>query len=119
MMINNSDLAEMLPSALTGVTVGVGAQVLLFGDVASVMIQCSFFCEINGVGRWGHGEDVATSPLFFDFLNVDVERISIDEFAILTVAFNRGMILKIFPENNGLESYVINTPSDIFPVILW
>ncbi|KPB49615.1 Uncharacterized protein AC511_2021 [Pseudomonas coronafaciens pv. oryzae] len=62
---------------------------------------------------------MATSPLFFDFLNVDIERISIDEFAILTVAFNRGMILKIFPENNGLESYVINTPSDIFPVILW
>lgn len=40
-MINDSDLAEMIPSALTGVTVGIGSQILLFGDMASVLIQCN------------------------------------------------------------------------------
>lgn len=52
-MINDSDLAEMIPSALTGVTVGIGSQILLFGDMASVLIQCPFACDINRVCKWG------------------------------------------------------------------
>jgi hypothetical protein len=119
MMINESDLAEMIPSALTGVTVGIGSQILLFGDAASVLIQCPFVCDINRVCSWGNGEDVATSPLLFDFLNLDVEGFSIDDFGVFTITFSTKMILKIVPEKNGLESYVVSTQRDIFPILVW
>lgn len=117
--MNDSDLAEMIPSALTGVTVGIGSQILLFGDMACVLIQCPFVCDINRVSRWGHGEDVATSPLLFDFLNHDVEGFSIDNVGVFTITFSKKMILKIFPEKNGSESYVVSTRRDIFPIIVW
>lgn len=118
-MINDSDLAEMIPSALTGVTVGIGSQILLFGDMASVLIQCPFACYINRVCKWGHGVDAATSPLLFDFLNHDVEAFSIDSFGVFTITFSTQMILKIHPEKNGLESYVVSTRRDIFPILVW
>lgn len=118
-MINDSDLAEMIPCALTGVTVGIGSQILLFGDIASVLIQCPFVCEMNGVYKWGHGEDAATSPLLFDFLNLDMEAFSIDNFGVFTITFSTKMILKVFPEKNGLESYVVSTRRGIFPISVW
>lgn len=118
-MISNSDLAEMIPSAFTGVTVGIGSQVLLFGDTASVLIQCPFLSCINGVCKWGHGEEPSTSPLLFDFLNLDVNAFSIDSAGIFTITFNPTMTLKIVPEKNGLESYVVNTRRDVFPILLW
>jgi len=86
----------MVPSALTGVTVGIGSQILLFCDMASVLIQCPFV--INKVCKWGHGEDTTTSPLFFEFLDLDVEAFSIDSFGVLTITFSAKMILKICPE---------------------
>lgn len=46
MMISDSDLAEMVPSALTGVTVGIGSQILLFGDMASGLIQCPLVSDM-------------------------------------------------------------------------
>ncbi|MCK9815757.1 hypothetical protein M1B35_16890 [Pseudomonas sp. MAFF 302046] len=119
MMINDSDLAELIPSALTGVTVGIGSQTLLFGDTASVLIQCPFVCDINRVCKWGHGEDPATSPLLFDFLNLDVVAFSIDDSGVFTITFSTKMTLKIFPEKNGFESYVVNTRRDIFPISVW
>ena len=119
MMISDSDLAEMVPSALTGVTVGIGSQILLFGDMASVLIQCPFVSDINKVCKLGHGEDATTSPLFFEFLNLDVEAFSIDSFGVLTITFSAKMILKICPEKNGLESYVVSTRRDVFPILVW
>ncbi|MGE8067056.1 hypothetical protein [Pseudomonas sp. NPDC089569] len=118
-MINDSDLAEMTPSALTGVTVGISSLILLFGDMASVLIQCPFACDISRVCRWGHGEDPSTSPLLFDFLNLDVEGFSIDSFGVFTITFSREMILKIYPEKNGFESYVVSTRRDVFPILVW
>ncbi len=118
-MISDADLAEMLPSALTGVTVGIGSQILLFGDTASVVIQCPFVTDIDRVCKWGHGEDAATSLLLFDFLNLDVEAVSIDGFGVLTITFSTQTVLKLFPERNGLESYVVNTRRDIFPILVW
>ncbi|NWC47864.1 hypothetical protein HX788_10490 [Pseudomonas edaphica] len=118
-MISDSNLAEMVPSALTGVTVGIGSQILLFGDKASVLIQCPFACDIDRVRTWGHGEDASTSTLLFDFLNLDVEEFSIDDFGVLTIIFSTKMNLKIFPEKNGLESYVVSTRRDVFPILVW
>ncbi|WP_445178757.1 hypothetical protein [Pseudomonas sp. McL0111] len=119
MMISDLDLAEMVPSALTGVTVGIGSQILLFGDTASVLIQCPFVSDISRTCKWGHGEDATTSPLLFEFLNLDVEAFSIDNFRVLTITFSTKMILKIFPEKNGLESYVVSTRRDVFPILAW
>lgn len=118
-VISDSVLAEMVPSALTGITVGISSQILLFGDIASVLIQCPFASDINRICKWGHGEDATTSPLLFDFLNLDVEAFSIDSFGVLTIIFSAKIILKIFPEKNGLESYVVSTRRDVFPILVW
>ncbi|MDD1017134.1 hypothetical protein [Pseudomonas rubra] len=119
MTLSNSGLAEMTPSALTGITVGVGSQTLLFGDMGSILVQCPFVTENKKICKEGHGENATTSPLLFDFLNLDVEVFSIDDFGVLTIKFSTGMGLKIIPEKNGLESYVVSTRRDIFPILLW
>lgn len=72
-MINKTDLAELRSAVLTGVTIGVGSQILIFGNGVTVLIQCPFKCDNKGSERWGHGEEVATGVLFFDYLNNKVE----------------------------------------------
>ena len=118
MHIENADLSEMYPTAFTAVTVGIGSQVLLFSKGTSLLIQCPFVCHINGVDKWGHGEEPASSTLLFDLLNRDIKSFSVEEQGILTIDFDGQAHVKIVPEHNGFESYVVNTPTDIFPVLL-
>jgi hypothetical protein len=115
-MINEADLAELDSTVLTGVTVGVGSQVLIFGSGATVLIQCPFISEVQGRKQQGHGEDVNTSELFFDFLNFQVTSASLEEGGVLVMEFEGGKSLRVIPECNGLESYVISTRLGICPV---
>jgi len=117
-MINEADLAELKSAVLTGVTVGVGSQVLIFGSGATVIVQCPFLCESLGWEQWGHGEKVYTSTLFFDFFNHRVEEASLEEGEVLVLKFEGVKILKIVPERNGLESYVVTTRFGICPVAI-
>lgn len=115
-MINEADLAELKSALLVGVTVGIGSQVLIFGNGATVLIQCPFKCDNQGREQWGHGEQVYTSALFFDFLNNQVESASLEEGEILVLKFESLRSLRVVPERNGLESYVITTRFGICPV---
>ncbi|MCJ2371044.1 hypothetical protein [Pseudomonas sp. RGM 3321] len=117
-MINEADLAELDSTVLTGVTVGVGSQILIFGSGATVLIQCPFTSETQGRKQQGHGEDVNTSELLFDYLNCQVTSASLEEGAILVLKFEGGKSLRVIPECNGLESYVISTCLGICPVAL-
>ncbi|AVE03626.1 hypothetical protein C9383_11940 [Pseudomonas palleroniana] len=115
-MIIDADLAELDSTVLTGVTVGVGSQVLIFGNGATVLIQCPFTSEIHGRKQQGHGEDVSTSELLFDYLNCQVTSASLEEEGILVLKFEGEKSLRVIPECNGLESYVISTRLGICPV---
>ncbi|RRV03626.1 hypothetical protein EGJ27_24610 [Pseudomonas sp. v388] len=115
-MINEADLAELDSTVLTGVTVGIGSQILVFGSGATVLIHCPFTSEIQGRKQEGHGEDVTTSELLFDYLNCQVTSASLEDGGILVLKFEGGKSLMIIPECNGLESYVISTRFGICPV---
>lgn len=115
-MINEADLAELESTVLTGVTVGIGSQVLIFGNGATVLMQCPFTSEIQGQKQQGHGEDVHTSELLYDYLNNQVARASLEEGEVLNLEFEGKKFLRIVPECNGLESYVVSTRLGICPV---
>lgn len=116
-MIDELELNEFIYTLLTGVTVGVGSQVLIFGNGASILIQCPFRCVFKGREQWGHGEDVSTSVIFFDFLNLKAEGALMGEDGVLTVHFGGGYFV-IVPEADGLESYVVNTKFGVSPMTL-
>ncbi|WP_285961288.1 hypothetical protein [Pseudomonas tohonis] len=115
-MIDERDLAELESTMLTGVTVGVGSQILVFGNGASVLVQCPFICESQEREQQGHGEHIYTSELFFAFLNGQVESACLEEGGVLLLKFDGSRSLRIVPEHNGLESYVVTTRFGICPV---
>lgn len=115
-MIEERDLAEFCDTIFSGVTVGIGSLVLLFVSGAQILIQCAFECIDADSSRFGHGEDASTSPILFDCLNHVVEAADIDHDGVMTLNFDDGRRLRIVPERNGLESYVITTRHGICPI---
>lgn len=118
-MISEADLAELESTVLTGVTVGIGSQILIFGNGATVLVQCPFTSETQGKKQQGHGEYVNTSELLYDYLNNQVTHASLEENAALVLEFEGGKLLRIVPECNGLESYVVSTRLGICPVAVF
>ncbi len=115
-MIDELDLAEVVSSVLTGVTVGVGSLILVFGNGVTLLIQCPFKSESKGKEQWGHGEEVHASVILFDFLNCKVEGARLEGVAVLVLDFGSIGSLTIAPESNGLESYVLTTKLGISPI---
>jgi hypothetical protein len=115
-MIEDRDLAELCHTLLTGVTVGIGSFILVCVSGAQLLVQCAFECIEGDVARFGHGEDVSTSPILFGYLNHRIESAVMDSDAVLTLSFDDSKLLRIVPERNGLESYVITTRYGICPV---
>ena len=116
MTIHDRDLAEFYHTTLTGLTVGIGSLVLLFSSGAHVLLQCIFECNENGIVQSGHGEDVRSSPILFGFLNHRVINATLDIDLVLSLYFDDGKYLRIVPEENGLESYVVTTRYGICPI---
>jgi len=117
-MITDNEICEFEQSIFTGVTVGIGSIILLFSSGARVLIQCPFECEQKEHSHMGHGEAVLTSSFLFPFLNKKVE----------LCGFLNGETLKypldvkgvyIYPERNGLESYVITTNQGDYPIVVY
>lgn len=115
-MIEERDLAELCHTLLTGVTVGIGSFILVFASGAQILVQCAFECIEGEVARFGHGEDASTSPILFGYLNHSVGSAVMDSDAVLILSFSDSKFLRIMPERNGLESYVITTRYGICPV---
>ena len=67
-MISESDLAELKSVVLTGITIGVGSHILIFGNGVTLLIQCPFKVNSKSGEQWGHGEDVATAPLLLNYV---------------------------------------------------
>ncbi|PWW10042.1 hypothetical protein [Mangrovibacter plantisponsor] len=116
-MITIDELKEFEQSILTGVIVGVGSLVLLFSSGSRIMIQCPFQCGKKSHLKSGHGEDLTTSILLFPTLNQKVESCPMLNGEILTICFSNENYIRIIPEKNGFESYVITTSLGDYPVI--
>ncbi|WP_434771304.1 hypothetical protein [Pseudomonas entomophila] len=117
-MIDEQELEEFGKAILTGVTVGLGSQVLLFGDKLSLIVQCPYRCNRLGIESWGHGENAKTSNLIFGFLNEKVESASCDSDGVLSIFFTGEKSISIVPEKDGLESYVLSSKYGISPVLM-
>lgn len=117
-MIDNRDLAEIHHTVLTGLTVGVGSLILLFASGAQILLQCPFEGNEDGIVQAGHGEDMSSSPALFGFLNRRIIDATVDGNLILSLHFDDGRYLRIIPERNGLESYVLTTRHGICPIIV-
>lgn len=118
-MIETKELKEIEGSLLTGITVGIGSQVLIFQSGASLLVQCPYVCgRLGETLRAGHGESVCTAVLLFDFLNCRVEGIGLEEDGTLFLRLGDSGILKVVPDRNGLESYVVTTRFGISPVMV-
>lgn len=115
-MIDDRDLSEFCHTILIGVTVGIGSLVMVFVSGAQILLQCTFECVDGDVVRSGHGEDVSTSPMLFGYLNHRIEVAAMDRDAVLTLNFDDGKSLRIVPERNGLESYVVTTRYGVCPI---
>ncbi|MDD1016650.1 hypothetical protein [Pseudomonas rubra] len=109
-------MAELRSAVLAGVTIGVGSQILIFGNGVTVLIQYPFKCDNKGSERWGHGEEVATGVLSFDYLNSKVESAVFKVGGLLVLDFGSVGSLVIVPDSNGLESYVLTTKLGVSPV---
>ncbi|PPS23891.1 hypothetical protein BVY11_28765 [Pseudomonas amygdali pv. morsprunorum] len=117
-MINESDLAELRSAVLTGVTIGVGSQILIFENGVTLLIQCPFKSNSKDGERWGRGEEVATGILFLDFLNHKIENALLDAEGVLVLDFGDVGSLVIVPDLNGLESYVLTTKFGVSPILV-
>lgn len=118
-MLERRDLIELESTSLVGITVGIGSQILLFANGASVMCQCPFECE-DGNGRLsGHGENVYTSVLLYGFLNQDVQSASFADDGVLELVFEDSSFIRIVADRNGLESYVVSTRHGVCPILVF
>jgi hypothetical protein len=115
-MITEGDIASLPGACLTGVLVGVGSLVLGFSNDAWITVSCPFFVESEGVCREGHGEDVNSSPLLFPCLNETILRSYLEPGNVLVTEFERGRLVRIVPDDDGLESYVVHIGGDAIPV---
>ncbi|MBY5967667.1 hypothetical protein [Halomonas denitrificans] len=116
--VDYEDVAEFENCALVGVTVGVGSFVLAFTNDNSIVMSCRFEMVANGCSFEGHGEEPETSRFLFGLLNGDVDSSSLLCDGSVVLLFSHGEELKIIPESNGLESFVISTKRGISPMIV-
>jgi hypothetical protein len=63
-MIGESDLAELGAAVLTGVTIGVGSHILIFGNGVTLLIQCLFKTNSESGERWGTARKLLLPPCF-------------------------------------------------------
>lgn len=117
-MLNAQDLEELSNTLLTGVTTGSGSIVLLFSNESQILIQCKFSLLVEGESRVGHGEEPGSSVVLFQELNQNVDRAILAENMVMELHFNNRDVLRIEPERNGLESYVVTTKHGICPISL-
>ena len=119
-MINEKDLEPFNGSTLMSVTISAGSMTLLFSTDAQLLLQCPFDCiDSNEDKSHGHGEQPADGMLLLRFLNSTVQQVSCTQDLVLKINFDGGKSLKVIPEANGLESYVVTTDMGICPVMIF
>lgn len=115
-MISDRVLSFFKSTVFTGVTVGVGSNVLIFDNGSSIILSCPFEVFSGGKVNFGHGEDFGTSVFLFCLLNKSVVDVSMDGRSFV-FGFEDNFWLKITPDFDGLESLVLTTKIGIFPVL--
>lgn len=117
-MIENIDLDEFRQTQLTSVTVGLGSIIIQFGTGAHILVQCPFEISDGGLHWSGHGETPDSAAVLFKLLNHRTDLVELDQEMTLCLHFESDLTLRIVPQTDGLESYVLTTRHGICPVIV-
>ena len=118
-MLDDKEISELSGVLLVGVLTGAGSIALILSNQSQILVRCNFSVQTrDGEIEVGHGENPMSSVLIFPELNQSIERVYLSEEMDLFLRFSSQSILKIKPERNGLESYVVTTKHGVSPVLL-
>ncbi|WGS51684.1 hypothetical protein LFL96_09375 [Paraburkholderia sp. D15] len=122
-MISKRDLAEIIGSEITGVGINPASVSMEFGrgcrDSGSgwILIQCGFSLQHSEDEIIGDASSPQSSGSLQRCLNQLVVDANFDEQKVLTLTLESDLIVRIVPDVDGLESYVLHTSQGIVPVI--
>ena len=98
-----------------GILVGIGSIALQFSDGSSLLIQCPFELLAGTDACQGHGENPATAPILFRFLNERVISAAAGGTGESTLRFGIGTV-RIVPDHSGLEFMFFGRSRGVVPV---
>ncbi|WP_186162669.1 hypothetical protein [Burkholderia gladioli] len=120
-MIEDRDLEEVVGRDIVGVMINPGSVSLYFngddGRGGWILVQCRFVFQTAAGRIIGNAGFPEFSNSLLDCLKKKVVDADFDERKILTLNFENKQFLKLIPEKDGLESYVLHTAQGIIPVI--
>ncbi|CAG4890630.1 hypothetical protein [Paraburkholderia gardini] len=122
-MISKRDLAEIIGSEITGVGINPASVSMEFGrgyrysGSGWILIQCGFSLEHSEGEIIGDASSPQSSSSLQRCLNQLVVDANFDEQKVLTLTLESDLIVRIVPDLDGLESYVLHTSQGIVPVI--
>jgi len=120
-MISKSDLNEVVGCEFVGININPASVSMSFNrsgcEGGWILVQCPFTLH----DREGDASGSATvpesaAPLLRCLQKVIIEA-NFDGSKVLTLFLNDGMFVRLFPDKDGLELYVLHTRRGILPVI--
>lgn len=122
-MIEKRDLAEIIGSEITKVGINPASVSMEFnrgcrvGGSGWILIQCGFSLQHSEGEIIGNASSSQSSRLLQRCVNKIVVDANFDEKKVLTLTLGSDLIVRVVPELDGLESYVLHTSQGIVPVI--
>jgi hypothetical protein len=122
-MIGKRDLAEIIGSEVTRIGIHPASVSMEFGrgcrDSGSgwILIQCGFSLQHSEGEIIGSANSPQSSSCLQRCLNQLVVDATFDEQKVLSLAVESDLIVRVVPDLDGLESYVLHTSQGIVPVI--
>ncbi|WP_147394061.1 hypothetical protein [Paraburkholderia sp. BL23I1N1] len=123
LMISQRDLAEIIGSEITGVGINPASVSIEFSrgcrDSGSgwILIQCGFSLQHSEGESIGNGSSPQSSTCLHRCVHKIVVDANFDEHKVLTLVLDSDLIVRVVPELDGLESYVLHTSQGIVPII--
>lgn len=120
-MIERDDLDEIVGRRVTNVAINPTSVSLCFDGQGKgggwLLIQCSYALRLGESDITGAATEPESAKPLLHCLEENITNANFDSDKVLTLFFERGQFLKIMPESDGLESYVLHTRRGIVPII--
>jgi hypothetical protein len=120
-MITKNDLGEIIGREITGIMINPASVSLSFNKSNEVggwiLMQCRYLLRSDNIDFDGDATVPQSAQALLHCLRRKITNASFDEAKVLTFFFSDGQFLKLIPQKDGLESYVLHTRQGIVPII--
>lgn len=120
-MIENRDLDEIVGREISRVAINPNSVSVFFdnsdGRGGWLLVQCQFIFHVSGRDVIGKATVPESSAALLGCVGRRVINALFDKSKVLKIYFENEQSLRIVPEKDGLESYVLHTQQGIVPVI--